>query len=615
MCLLSRALHSAVVSLARRLASITWPSFLGTLPLLLAIASAAAQNVTPGPNSDPTYQALRNLTLSGEAVSVSNFDLKRDAGTFHLRSGTFCFTAPVQGKVTGAVFVGDGNFVVAPPSSEMGMLKLLTKENEFSENFSHLVLRFTDSTYDEIKKAGAAGSGGCDNGLLKDSQNAMRHGQLLKYNLDARILQDLLSPEPGALFVAFVHGKRYNDKELFVVDPRGARYVMQEEVGLMTYDENRFGVWAAFPLSSGRKKGAGGLIHIEHQLLDTTIEKNASLTGKAATTFVVRVNGARVVPLDLFPTLRVQSVTADGQGLSFIQEEKNEDAGFWVILPKPLAAGEKFTITTTYGGKEAVSDEGGGNYFPIARQDWYPNSAFGDRVTYDMTFHIPKGMKIAATGALVSETNDGGQNVTVWKSEAPQTVAGFNFGKFKEEEVKLTKPEYLVQSFANQEPPSWVQGLQNAVAGEVPTQGSHMGTGMALGTMSTTSLIKKALAEGELATEVYTEYFGPSSFKRLAITQQTACNYGQSWPELVWIPMCYFFDTTVRHQLGMDFGDRGYWKVVTPHEVAHQWWGHTVGFNSYRDQWMSEGFADMSASIYLAAIEKEPAEVHRLLER
>jgi Peptidase family M1 domain len=587
----------AVVSLAR-------PLLLALPGLLLAIAPAAAQSATPGPNADPTYQALRNLTLGGEAVSVSNLDLKRDAGTFHLHSGTVCFVAPVQGKVTGGVFVGDGNLVISPPPSEMGMLKLLTKENEFSENFSHLVLRFTDSTYDEIKKAGSAASGGCENGLLKDSQNAMRHGQLLKYNLDARILQDVLSPELGGLFVAFVHGKRYNDKEIFVVDPRGARYVMHEEVGLMTYDESKFGVWAAFPLSGGGKRGPGGIIHIEHQLLDTTIEKNASLTGKATTTFVARANGVRVIPFDLFATLRVQSVTADGQGLSFIQEEKNEAAGFWVILPKPLSAGDKFAITTTYGGKEAVSDEGGGNYYPIARDDWYPNGAFGERVSYDMTFHIPKGMKIAATGGLVSESNDGGQNVTVWKSEAPQTVAGFNFGRFKEEEVKLTKPEYLVQSFANENPPSWVEGLQRAVGDDLPTMGSHMEAGAALGTMSTTGLIKKALAEGELATEIYTDYFGPSSFKRLAITQQTSCSYGQSWPELVWIPMCYFFDTTVRHQLGMDFGDRGYWKVVTPHEVAHQWWGHTVAFDSYRDQWMSEGFAEMSASIYLYNIEK-----------
>ncbi|MGA9304629.1 MAG: hypothetical protein WBW31_04405, partial [Candidatus Sulfotelmatobacter sp.] len=476
---LRRVLQSAVVSLARSSASIKRSLFLATPALLLAIFPASAQNAAPGPNSDPTYQALRNLTLGGEAITVSNLDLKRDAGTFHMRSGTVCFVAPVQGKVTGAVFVGDGNLVITGPPSEMSMLKLLTKENEFSENFSHLVLRFTDSTYDEIKKAGTAASGGCDNGLLKDSQNAMRHDQLLKYNLDARILQDVLSPEPGRLFVAFVHGKRYNDKELFAVDPHGAGYLKDEEVGLMTYDENKFGIWAAFPLSGGRGRGAGGHIHIEHQLLDTTIEKNANLTGQATTTFVARVNGLRVIPFNLFPTLRVQSVTADGQGLAFIQEDKHEDADFSVILPKPLAAGEKFTITTTYGGKEAVSDEGGGNYFPIAREDWYPNSAFGDRVSYDMTFHIPKGMKIAATGELVSETNDGGQNVTVWKSEAPQTVAGFNFGRFKEEEVKLTKPEYLVQSLANENPPNWVEDLKRAGGADLPTLGSHMEGGAA----------------------------------------------------------------------------------------------------------------------------------------
>jgi len=90
------------------------------------------------------------------------------------------------------------------------------------------------------------------------------------------------------------------------------------------------------------------------------------------------------------------------------------------------------------------------------------------------------------------------------------------------------------------------------------------------------------------------------------MTQQTVCGFGQSWPGLVWLPICSFFDSTVRHNLGLDLGDRGYWKIVAPHEVAHQWWGHTVGFNSYRDQWMSEGFAEMSASLFIQFIEKNP---------
>jgi aminopeptidase N len=31
-----------------------------------------------------------------------------------------------------------------------------------------------------------------------------------------------------------------------------------------------------------------------------------------------------------------------------------------------------------------------------------------------------------------------------------------------------------------------------------------------------------------------------------------------------------------------------------PHETAHQWWGDLVSWRSYRDQWLSEGFAEYS---------------------
>ena len=116
--------------------------------------------------------------------------------------------------------------------------------------------------------------------------------------------------------------------------------------------------------------------------------------------------------------------------------------------------------------------------------------------------------------------------------------------------------------------------------------------------MDTTSLMKKPLAEAELAMPLYTDYFGPISYTRLSITQQTACNYGQAWPGLVWLPICSFFDTTVRHQLKVDDTRQPYWNIVAPHEIAHQWWGHTVGWASYRDQWMSEGFAQFSAALF-----------------
>ena len=34
------------------------------------------------------------------------------------------------------------------------------------------------------------------------------------------------------------------------------------------------------------------------------------------------------------------------------------------------------------------------------------------------------------------------------------------------------------------------------------------------------------------------------------------------------------------------------------HEVAHQWWGHAVGWKNYHEQWLSEGFAQYFAALY-----------------
>ena len=125
------------------------------------------------------------------------------------------------------------------------------------------------------------------------------------------------------------------------------------------------------------------------------------------------------------------------------------------------------------------------------------------------------------------------------------------------------------------------------------------------GTLSTTPMLAVELSQGEVAAQLYTNYFGPLPFAHISLTQQSACNYGQSWPMLVYLPICGFFDSTQQHFLGLREEDM-YWKVVTPHEVAHQWWGQTVGFRSYRDQWMSEGFANTSASIFLQATRPKP---------
>lgn len=561
-------------------------------------------------NNEPTYLKLRNIKAGTEVVHVKDFTLKREAGVFTFKSGAFQFVEPVNGKITGAIFTGEGSFFLSPPIDlERRNLAILTGGQPFEEHFSGVVLRFTDGSEDEIRKASTGESSplaGDAAGLLGDVQQQLR--KKLKENLAARLLEDVMTDRPGGKFIAFIRGKKYSDKMIYDVDPHGALGVAPEENALLLWDDNHEGIWASFHLLAEYKNRTANSdennrsVAVQHQKLETTIAKNATLSGTAETSFVALQDGVRVVPLDLFRTLRVESVTADdGTALAFVQEEKDEDANFAVVLPRELKKGESYTFKTKYGGKDAISNEGGGNYYPIARTNWYPGQGFGSYATYDMTFHVPKGMTMVATGKLLKKIDEGNETITTWTSEIPQAVAGFNFGNFKRDEGKPFKQPYLLETFANPNPPDVVSGLLHG--DDLPSMDSNnrMSSTGTMGTMNTVSLMKKAMAEAQLSVEIYTDFFGEAPYKRLAMTQQTAPNYGQSWPGVVYLPITYFFDSTVRHQLGM--GDaHGYFKVVGPHEIAHQWWGHMVGFNSYRDQWMSEGFSDMSASLFLQYI-------------
>lgn len=570
-----------------------------------ALATPDQPGAANGANNDPTYIQLRNIRIGAESIHVKDFTLKKDAGTFTFRSGVFSLLEPVNGKITGAVFTGDGSFTLVPPVEvERRNLAILTKGQPFEEQFSRAVFRFTDGTEQDLRKAAVNDNSpttGDPAALFADIQEQLK--KKLKDNLAARLLEDVLSTAPGGKFTAFIKGKKYSDKMVYDIDPHGSSLVAPEEVSLFLWDDNHSGVWAGFHLAkeyaqhTANSDEQNKTVAVEHHKLDVTIAKNAFLTGTAVTTFTARQDGVRVVPLDLFPTLRVNSVTGkEGSPLAFIQEDKNEDADFAVILPHELKKGENYTITTKYAGKDAITDEGNGNYYPVARENWYPGQGFGSYATFDMTFNVPKGMTMVATGKLLKTIDEGKETITQWTTDVPQAVAGFNFGKFKRDEGKPFKQPYVLETFANPAPPDMINALQNATEGYGPSS-NHLATGT-LGTMSTVGLMKKAMAEAQLSVEIYTDFFGEAPYKRLAMTQQTATSYGQSWPGLVYLPITYFFDSTVRHQLGMDDA-HGYFKVVGPHEIAHQWWGHLVGFNSYRDQWMSEGFSDMSASLFL----------------
>lgn len=551
-------------------------------------------------NANAYYDQLRTLLPGGDAIAVNNLVLKRDAATFTFQSGSIAFYGEVNGKVTGAVFKGEGHFHLTPPTAEeRHNLAILAHGEEFDEDFDQVVLRFTDGTAAELRK-GSRGAGAAGSGYTAAAQQLhnFQHTKLLE-NIDLRLLEDVLSPAPGGYFFAAIHGKKDHDL-FFTIDPHGAPGVEPEEVSLMNWTAWGETYLAAFHAAAAMAQEAGNggeneTYRIDHEDLDTTIERSGFLTGVATVHLVALDDGLAVTPFALYPTLRVSSVeTGKGESLDFVQQDKDQDADFGVVLAKPMHKGESVTLRITYAGKDVVQDEGGANYYPVARQSWYPNAAhgLGDYTTYHMLFHVPKGLELIATGTKVNESTDGKVTTTEWRTDVPLAVVGFNLGRFDMKEAKIPgKPgdSLTIDAYANTTPPSALAGLGD----------------LNLGSFNAAGMLPMELSQGEVAARLYTAYFGPIPFAHISLTQQFACNYGQSWPMLVYLPICGYLDQTQQHFLGLNPDDM-YWKVVTPHEVAHQWWGQTVGFRSYRDQWMSEGFADESAALFLLATRPKP---------
>ena len=113
------------------------------------------------------------------------------------------------------------------------------------------------------------------------------------------------------------------------------------------------------------------------------------------------------------------------------------------------------------------------------------------------------------------------------------------------------------------------------------------------------------LADAVNTARVANQYFGTSTFPRLSLTQQPQMASAQSWPGLIYLSTISFVGGT-----DLALGFRGadpralqslkeFGNTVTWHEVAHQWWGHQVGWSSYRDQWLSEGFAEFTSALLL----------------
>ncbi len=602
------------------------------LPVLLALLAPAA-GLAARPGGDPTYAALRAARPDGRTVAVHGLILERDAFRFELASGTLHLLAPVAGQTVGAVFLGDGGYRLTPGSeTERRHLALAAGGGErlevLADRFDTLILLFTDGTAEEIARHAPAVSGAPDpraTAAYEAYLARQRHGFATNFHL--RLLRDLLGRPDRAdgVFLAFVEGKRY-PPALAAFDPDGAEgLAIAQMMGgdttlLYLPDPERGGVWYSSPrradAAAGRVPPAVALADAERYRIETEVAKSGEISGRTAIEMKILAPGLRVLPLHLDPRLRIESASFTPappapptlDELAVVQEAAREDADPAVVFPRPLAAGEAIEVRLAYRGGGVLHDAGDKNFVVGARESWYPNlGTFSDPAAFELTYRVPAGDEIVSVGRRVEARTEGESSLSTWRTDGPVRVAGFNYGRFKKLARRDEPSGIEVAVYTNPGTPDALRAI-NAALADAPQAGgigAFDADSLALPTMSeslgrvdTSRLAESALVDGLNAARLFTAYFGPLGVGEVAITQQSQWSFGQSWPSLIFLPYLSFLDGTRRRQLGLaaakDFVD-----AVGFHEFAHQWWGHRVGWSSYRDLWLSEGFAEFSAGLAL----------------
>lgn len=561
-------------------------------------------------NSDPVYRELRTMGL-GDSFRFDDVTLNVDVATFHFEKGTLTFLKPVQGNVTGAVFVGEGHFTLKPatPLDARELRRRIDSETA-EEDFNEVVFRFTSETHMSFMR-----------GLKEkiatppETETAFQHwrekvrqrrefptsfsenllqGESMD-NVDADVLAAIYNPAHPMFLNAYIHGRKHKDLRFYMRVRVGALPQLDspEEVALINLNSEGMeeGVWYLAHLKNEYAKHTASsledrrLFETRRYKIETVIAKNGHLFSTATITFAPLVAGERVLRFGLLPNLRVSRVVdAQGSDLHFIQESRKEDGTFYVILTAPPEIGKDFSVTVEYAGDKVLEQAGSGSYYVRARTSWYPNlNGFGERALYDLTYEVPKQYKVVSAGTLQSESVEDDRAVSHWVTSVPVAVAGFNYGEYKSTQLTDEITGYKISGYYLTQLPD------------------NLSRANILKTLAPGAMTRYALEQTRAQMQLCTLYFGKIPYQDISITEQPDFNFGQSWPNLVYLPISAYTDSTQRWMLFGNINNKftGFVQEVTPHEVAHQWWGHAVGWASYHDQWLSEGFAEFSAGLFL----------------
>jgi aminopeptidase N len=255
-----------------------------------------------------------------------------------------------------------------------------------------------------------------------------------------------------------------------------------------------------------------------------------------------------------FVGLRATRVRVDGDRRTAFRQGQR---ALRVTPPAPLVAGEAFSVEITYAGApaprrtrwgaigwEELEDGALVASQPVGAPTWFPcNDRPDDRASYRITLRTDAPYTSMATGVRTSIGRTGGLTTAIFESRVPTAT-------------------YLVAAHIG-------MYREMLLDGPVPVTLAHPA--------ALADRVRSAFADVPRMLQVFSDAFGPYP--------QEACTIVVT-PDELEIPL----EAQGLATFGANHLDAASHRLVA-HELAHQWFGNSVGLARWEDIWLNEGFA------------------------
>jgi hypothetical protein len=560
-------------------------------------------------------QAVRETALDPEACyRVRELNFAKEDLRFYLGDGFIIFSKPVLGERLFALFSaevegGDAELLVMPPHrSERRSLANFSGSPNLDEHLRTALFVFSDGTGNALyERAKENGRPNVEYGtLIRDRLGPMSRN--IAQGFEVRLVQDLLTGDKASgVFFAAVSGLKLGNFDV-IHDPWG-----QDQILIGQYSTRGprpiFDTWTSFQARSvrtSRQATQKPLFTMTDYRIDATLDGSLHMTAVTRAKMIL-TRPCRAFGIQLTEKMQISSVAVDGKPAELYARESPREAAlrssanvtYVVVTPGPLDPASPHEIEFKHEG-DVVLPAGNGVFFVASRGNWYPRGSV-EFANYDLTFRYPKRLTLAATGEPVEDKVEGECKIAKRHTTSPVRLIGFNLGDY--ESVKLNRGGYTIEVYGNRHLETSLQPKPVAslppIENRVPRRVDVLNTPSLIPAPSPTVFLNSLAENIANSFEYMRSEYGAPPLKWLAVTPIPGA-FGQGFPGIVYLSTLAYLRPDERPPAMRTRTDEVFFGELLPaHEVAHQWWGNSVGSATYQDEWLMEALASYSSLEFL----------------